>query len=315
MPLFSVIIPTYNREQYVGATLESLIAQEHTDWELIVVDDGSDDGTLEIVSGYADRLEGRFQVLQQDHSGCAAARNRGAEVARGEYLAFLDSDDLWFPWTLRVLAEQIEQHDRPAMVAITLHTFRDQATVDSVPESPVRAEAGRDFLTDAMRMGFALGVAHTVCRREAYLKVGGCPEQNVNATDSDVLLRMGVEPGFVRVHEPPLLAYRQHEGAVTTNPQKGYDGMRMLLANERDGVYPGGPELRRKRLEQILIRVRAVSVRLVNVGRNDLAWDLYRSAFWDHLSQGRLRYLLGFLLLPLRVRLLGSWKGFANKKH
>lgn len=315
MPLFSVIIPTYNREEYVGSTLDSLIAQECDDWELIVVDDGSNDGTLEVVGDYAARLPGRVSILQQDHSGCAAARNRGAEAATGEYLAFLDSDDLWFPWSLRVLAEQIEQNDRPAMVAITLHTFTEESEVGSVDETAVRAESGTDFLTDAMRMGFALGVAHTVCRREAYLRVGGCPELNVNGTDSDVLLRMGTEPGFVRVHEPPLLAYRQHAGAVTTNPLKGYNGMRMLLDNERAGVYPGGPERRRQRLEQILIRVRAVSVRLVNVGRSDLAWCLYRSAFWWNLSTGRLRYLLGFLVLPLRVRLLGSWKGFANKKH
>lgn len=315
MPLFSVVIPTYNREAYVAATLESLLAQECDDWELIVVDDGSTDRTLEVVRQLCEALPGRTQILEQDHRGCAAARNRGAEVATGEYLAFLDSDDLWFPWTLRVLAKQIEQNQRPAMVAIRLHTFCDEADAHSVEETPVHAQAGKDFLNDAMRMGFALGVAHTVCRREAYLKVGGCLEQDINGTDSDVLLRMGLEPGFVRVHQPPLLAYRQHDGAVTTNPLKGYNGMKSLLENERDGVYPGGPERRSQRLEQILIRVRAVSVRCVNSGRSDLGWGLYRSAFWSNLRTGRIRYLMGFPLLPLRVRLFGAWKGFANKKY
>lgn len=315
MPLFSVVIPTFNREAYVAATLDSLLAQECDDWELIVVDDGSTDATLDVVRGYCDRLPGRSRILEQDHRGCAAARNRGAEAAEGEYLAFLDSDDLWFPWTLRVLAEQIERHGRPAMIAITLHNFQDEADALTVTETQARAEAGTDFLTDAMRMGFALGVAHTVCRREAYQRAGGCLERDINGTDSDVLLKMGVEPGFVRVHEPPLLAYRQHDGAVTTNPQKGYDGMLSLLQSERAGVYPGGPGRRHQRLAQILIRVRAVSVRCVNAGRADLGWSLYGRAFWWNLTSGRLRYLLAFPLLPLRVRLFGKWKGFANTKH
>lgn len=314
MPLFSVVIPTYNREDYVGSTLDSLLAQECDDWELILVDDGSTDGTLSLLHEFAAQRPERVRVLRQDHRGCAAARNYGAREATGEYLAFLDSDDLWFPWTLRVLADQIERNDRPAMVAITLHNFSDESEVARVPESPVQAEAGEDFLRDAMRMGFALGVAHTVCRREAYLKVGGCPEINVNGTDSDVLLRMGVEPGFVRVHEPPLLAYRKHDGSVTVNPVKGHGGMQMLMQNEREGAYPGGPERKWQRIEQILIRVRAVSVRCVNAGRSDLAWSLYRSAFWWNLRMGRLRYLAAFPLLPLRAWLGIPFHGYAPKK-
>lgn len=294
MPLFSVVIPTYNRETLLGATLDSLFAQECDDWELIVVDDGSTDGTLEVVRQYADANPGRVRLLEQDHGGCAAARNRGAGVAHGEYLAFLDSDDLWFPWTLRLLAEQIEAHDHPAIVAMELHTFSDPADVLRVTEGPLRIGVGDDFLEAAFRHGFALGVAHTVCHREAYLRVGGCVELNINGTDSDVLLKMGTEPGFVRVLQPPLLAYRQHEGATTVNPEKGHAGAQMLMRHEREGVYPGGASRKRQRLEQILVRVRAVSLLCAKAGRRDLAWSLYGTAFRWNVSCGRLRYLLGF---------------------
>ena len=306
MPLFSVVIPTYNREVLVGATLDSLFSQENQDFEVVIVDDGSTDGTLGVVRGYADRHPGRVNVLEQDHRGCAAARNRGAEAASGEYLAFLDSDDLWFPWTLRVAARVIEENDRPAMAAFTLFVFKDEQEAYEVQEAPLRIEVGDDFFSTAMKSGFALGVAHTVCRREAYLKCGGCLEENINGTDSDVLFKMGMEPGFVRIHEPPLLAYRRHDGSVSVNMEKGYGAVQMMLNNERDGVYPGGPERRRQRLEQILIRVRAISVSALRRGRPDLAWKIYRQSFWLNAGMLRARYLTMFPLLALSRKLLGK---------
>ncbi|MEN0112109.1 MAG: glycosyltransferase family A protein [Planctomycetota bacterium] len=306
MPLFSVVIPTYNREAYVGATLASLAAQRLGDWELIVVDDGSTDGTLAVVEGFAETQPGRVRVLRQEHGGCAAARNRGARAAAGEYLAFLDSDDLWFPWTLEVLAAQIAAHDRPTMVAMTLFPFSDETRVHGVTETPPRVESGRDFFADALRLGFALGVAHTVCRREAYLAVGGCLERNINGTDTDVLMRMGDRPGFVRVYDPPLLAYRHHPGAVTENPVKGHAGAVMLIECEQSGEYPGGPTRAAERRRQVLIRVRAVSLLCLANGRADLAWDLYRRTFAWNAVAARVRYLAGFPAL-------WAWRSLTGK--
>lgn len=294
MPLFSVVIPTYNREAYVAATLDSLLAQECEDWELIVVDDGSTDSTLDIVRRYAEGLPGRVQILEQDHRGCAAARNRGVGVATGEYLAFLDSDDLWFPWTLRTARDVIEAEDQPSVVGFALRSFYEEAEVEKIDEAPLRTERGVDYLTDGMRLEFAMGVAHTVCRREAYLACGGCVEKNVNGTDSDVLLKMGLAPGFVRVYEPMLLAYRQHEGGVIRNPVMAHAGARMLLEHEAEGVYPGGLERRPDRLEQILRRVRAVSLRCVREGRRDLGFDLFRRSMRWNAWTGRWTYLAAF---------------------
>jgi glycosyltransferase involved in cell wall biosynthesis len=94
--LFSVIIPTYNRAALLCTALDSVFAQTFTDYEVIVVDDGSTDGTAAMVASYG----GRVRYFQQQNKGPGAARNLGAQHATGEYLAFLDSDDLWFPWTL-----------------------------------------------------------------------------------------------------------------------------------------------------------------------------------------------------------------------
>ncbi len=92
-PLISVIVPTYNRERYVVAAIESVLAQDYAPVELIVVDDGSTDGTAAAI----DRIGADIRYVYQENQGTAAARNAGVALANGSFLAFLDSDDLWLP--------------------------------------------------------------------------------------------------------------------------------------------------------------------------------------------------------------------------
>jgi len=91
MPV-SVIIPTHNRAHTLGRAVQSVLAQSHADLELIVVDDGSTDQTQDVLAGYSDS---RLRVVQQEHGGVSRARNRGLELARGQWIALLDSDDAW----------------------------------------------------------------------------------------------------------------------------------------------------------------------------------------------------------------------------
>ena len=95
-PLVSVIIPTYNRDWILKEAIDSVLAQDFSDYELIVVDDGSDDRTPEILAAYGDPIT----VIRQANSGVSAARNRGITAAAGRLIAFLDSDDLWLPQKL-----------------------------------------------------------------------------------------------------------------------------------------------------------------------------------------------------------------------
>src|SRR5947209_429690 len=100
MSLFSVVIPTYNRAAYLRQTLASVLTQECQDFEIIVVDDGSTDATPVVLESFG----GKLRVFHQKNQGPGAARNLGASNAGGEYIAFLDSDDVWFPWTLSTYA-------------------------------------------------------------------------------------------------------------------------------------------------------------------------------------------------------------------
>jgi len=110
MPRFSIIIPTYNRADSIENTLQSCFQQTFSDFEVVVVDDGSTDNSLEILQAINDK---RLQVISQQNAGPAAARNTGMDAASGDYLAFLDSDDVWYPDFLqcsdRMLSDEAEQ--------------------------------------------------------------------------------------------------------------------------------------------------------------------------------------------------------------
>src|SRR4051812_23345434 len=112
MPFFSVIIPAYNRAQLIGRTLQTALAQEFSDYEIIVVDDGSTDETATISASFGSKV----RVMARENAGPGAARNAGIAHATGDYIVFLDSDDLFFPWTLSTYRDAIVAHHHPAMV-------------------------------------------------------------------------------------------------------------------------------------------------------------------------------------------------------
>lgn len=110
MPKISVITPVYNGETYIENAIESLLAQSCQDWDLIVVNDGSTDATAQILEKYT--ADGRIKVVHQKNSGEASARNVGLDDATGEYIAFLDADDTYFPNALEDLSSFLDAHPR-----------------------------------------------------------------------------------------------------------------------------------------------------------------------------------------------------------
>jgi len=104
--LVSVIVPTYNRERWIGETLDSLHAQTWTPLEVIVVDDGSTDGTAKLLEKRSLRGD-RMRVITQANAGVSAARNAGTQASRGEFIIYLDSDDLLFPEAIRNYVESL----------------------------------------------------------------------------------------------------------------------------------------------------------------------------------------------------------------
>ncbi len=112
-PAISIILPAYNRRHVIRRAIDSVIAQSFQDWELVVVDDGSTDGTTEVI----DRSDPRIRLVQQSNRGAAAARNHGIAKARGQFIAFLDSDDEWLPHFLKLTHDHLSQNRTDAFVA------------------------------------------------------------------------------------------------------------------------------------------------------------------------------------------------------
>ena len=121
--MISVVIPLYNKEQSIRATLESVRAQTYTDWECIVVDDGSTDNSREVVEQFK-ILDFRFKILSQANAGVSAARNAGIMAAKGEYVAFLDGDDIWDKDFLMTMVGLIEEYPEKSIYGLGCKQIR-----------------------------------------------------------------------------------------------------------------------------------------------------------------------------------------------
>ena len=106
----SIVVPLYNKREFIIECLESIVAQSSTDWECIIVDDGSTDGSAEVVSDFIKLHPGRWNLLKQKNSGPSSARNLGILNSTGKYIALLDADDLWFPDKLKLQSIFMEQN-------------------------------------------------------------------------------------------------------------------------------------------------------------------------------------------------------------
>lgn len=291
-PLCSVIIPTYNRGPLIRPTLDSVLAQRETDFEVVVVDDGSTDETTEILAGYASRVT----VISQQNAGPGAARNRGAAEARGDFLAFLDSDDLWFPWTLKTIRRAIERFAPVSFVTSKPLEFTSPVELDGIVEEEPRFERFDDFFaaTDEFRF---VGSGAMIVSRKAFLNAGGFTPNVRVAEDLDLVLRLGVEPVYVFVAAPPLIAYRRHTESLVANLDQTLAGIEYLVSQERAGCYPGGHARRAERHVALARFARSASLAALRGGRIRRGLRLYRRTLAWNLSLGRAKYLAAFPLL------------------
>jgi glycosyltransferase involved in cell wall biosynthesis len=297
MPLFSVIIPTYNRLAFLPRTLDSVWVQSFTDFELIVVDDGSTDGTREWLAAHA----AQALVLTQANRGPGGARNLGASHARGQYLAFLDSDDTWFPWTLATYKEAVARSKTPSFIA-----GRQAASSEFTMTEPWQYKTRQypDYLSTASERIW-IPTCAAVIRTSAFLRVGGFIEGLRAAEDSDLWLRLGEAPGFIHIIDPPVFRYQRHPrgdslvGQCTESP----GAIETLIAQEKAGDYPGGSIRMRERRRIIGQHARPYIVALLRRGHLKHAFRMYSTMFAWLLRDRRLKFLLGFWLVFIQKAL------------
>jgi glycosyltransferase involved in cell wall biosynthesis len=236
--MFSVIIPAYNSGKLIKEAIESVLSQSFRDFELIVVDDGSTDGTLRNLAGYS----GNIQVIFQKNSGAGTARNKGAEVAKGEYLVFLDHDDLLMPWALAVYAKVVSATDHPALIIGRMINFdHNKPDLPTNPGADVEAVVYKDFLSKDRQAPKTNSCI--VVRKDIFQQLCGyrCELTRTFACeDADFLIRAGVYGPAVVVIKPTTVAYRLHQGNTVKNTTLLVNSVLQLIRFEKEGIYPGG---------------------------------------------------------------------------
>jgi glycosyltransferase involved in cell wall biosynthesis len=301
-PLFSVIMPSYNREQYVSAALNSVLGQTCIDWECIVVDDGSSDSTRSIVREFSAKDQ-RIRLIERANGGPGAARNQGAADAKGKYLAFLDSDDLWMGWTLETYRDALDRAGWPEYLSGHQIAFCQPSDLQE-RKAALEINVFKDAI-DAFDTGkVESGAGMTVVRTDTFRQIGGFWEERINAEDNDLTLRVGTCRGYVAVRNPVTIAYRRHGSQQSESQANNLAGILRLVERERAGIYPGGAERAHQRRAIIATHARPVCLAALRTGEAHLAWKLYWATFEWQLQSKRWRFLAAFPLLSFKAKLL-----------
>jgi glycosyltransferase involved in cell wall biosynthesis len=200
-PLVSVIIPTRDRARCVLRAVESALAQREVNLELIVVDDGSKDGTRELLRPLAEA--GRLTFLAQENRGVSAARNRGLAAARGRWVAFLDSDDEWLPGKLAAQMRDLEARPRFAAAQCQEIWMRGGRRVN--PGQRHRKKEGDIFL-DSLRLCL-ISPSAAVVRADVLEEIGGFDEEFLACEDYDLWLRLTARHEVGLLDEPLVVRH------------------------------------------------------------------------------------------------------------
>jgi len=230
---FSIVVICYNQREFIRAAVESALAQNRNLREIIVVEDGSTDGSREILEEYA----GAIQLLRPPKNcGAIAARNQGAAQARGQYLVFLDGDDLLMPWALDAY-ERIIVERQPKILLARMQRFSG-----AVP--PVETPSAIEFvdyeylLAKDRQIGlFASGF---VVERQAFEDVGGWTPGIFHMDLQDIYSKLGYNGKMALITSPATAYYRVHASNSIHNYAPFIQMQYRLMAKERRGEYPGG---------------------------------------------------------------------------
>lgn len=213
MPLISVIIPVYNGEKTIRETILSVLAQSFSDFEVIVINDGSQDQTLAVVSSIQDS---RLKAFSYPNTGLAASRNRGIFHAKGEYISFIDADDLWTQDKLEAQLNALLFNSQAA-VAYSWTDWIDESGQFLRPGGYITANG--NVYEKLLVRDFVESGSNLLIRKHALAKVGGFDISLPAVEDWDMWLRLAAHYNFVAVPSPQIL-YRVSPNSMSSNVWK-----------------------------------------------------------------------------------------------
>ncbi|MEO1429161.1 MAG: glycosyltransferase [Cyanobacteria bacterium J06633_8] len=211
MPCCSIIIPAYNAIKYLPETLESVLKQTFTDFEVLIIDDGSYDNIVEWASGVKNP---RVRFLSQKNKGVSAARNLGIKKAKGKYIAFLDADDLWEPTKLEKQLQLFKNNPSLGLVHTAMVVIDEQSkSLGRIFTSNVEGDALEKLLEQN-----TIVTSSVIVRHSCLQAVGNFDENLSSSEDWELWVRIASRYSIAHIKEP-LVYYRQHANNTTKNWQ------------------------------------------------------------------------------------------------
>lgn len=248
MPTISVVIPAYNSALTIEETIESVRQQTFTDFELIVIDDGSQDNTVEIVKNIA-KTEPRLKIFPYENGGVGVARNRGINLATGEFVAFLDADDLWTPDKLELQLKALKDNPQAGVAYSWTNFIDEQGKFLSLGLRPI---SEGNVYRELLQMNFLSNGSNILARRKAIESIGGFSPDHPFAADWDFYLKLAFKWSFVVVPKYQIL-YRQRTTSMSSNFESSMQESFAVLERAYQIAPPELVALRNKSLSNLYL--------------------------------------------------------------
>src|ERR1700738_15421 len=241
-PQFSVIITCHNQALFIENAVNSALSQSYKAREVIVVDDASSDNSVDILKTFGNSLR---LICATENIGANPARNLGTSIAAGDYLVFLDGDDLLSPWALSTYKTAISATQAPIVLS---RLFFFEGTQSPETEEPPGEITFVEYenLIQKDRTHRASASA-TVVEKTTFQQAGGWTEGLFHLDDLDIMMKLGVSGRCVQILSPTTTCYRVHSGNTVRQVAPFIPAMLTLIRKEKTGQYPGGPQFRFQR--------------------------------------------------------------------
>ena len=227
-PTVSAIIPTYNRAHLIGRAIQSVLKQTYKDFELIIVDDGSTDNTEDIIKEFQKKDERIKYICHDKNKGGSAARNTGIKAARGEYIAFQDSDDEWLPEKLKKQMEIFKDVSVEVGIVYT-DMWRITGNKKSYFYSPKIMPKDKIIYKQALDYGVSnIGIQTSLIKKEVFAKAGMFDEKLPRYIDLEFFIRLSKYYYFYHINEP-LVNYFDTEICISSNAKALIGAQKLIL--------------------------------------------------------------------------------------
>jgi glycosyltransferase involved in cell wall biosynthesis len=264
-PCISVIIPTYNRCWILKEAIDSVLSQEYTDFEIIVVDDGSNDATAALLSTYGDQIT----TIYQGNSGVSAARNAGILMAKGKYVAFLDSDDMWLPEKLSCQVDFFQSHAEAVICQTDEIWIRNGVRVN--PKNRHKKPSGMIFEPSLQLC--LVSPSAVMIKKSLFDAVGLFNEAFPACEDYDLWLRIGLYYPIYLIERHMVVKRGGHDDQLSLNP--GLDRYRIQSIVKILENHQLSPAYQQAAVDVLKEKCRIYAAGCIKRGRADEA-GLYR---------------------------------------